>query len=132
VVEGGLGRLGRAGAEPGTAPLERPQHARPAEHRPGSAAHPLERTRLGVAWVAIGCFVVVLLFLLFFILANNNDVRITIFGQHVHLPLGVAMVFSALCGALLVLLAGAARITQMRSRVRKHRRAEHKARKLRV
>ena len=119
--------------EPGTAPLERPQHARPpAEHRPGSAAHPLERTRLGVAWVAIGCFVVVLLFLLFFILANNNDVRITIFGQHVHLPLGVAMVFSALCGALLVLLAGAARITQMRSRVRKHRRAEHKARKLRA
>jgi uncharacterized integral membrane protein len=117
------------GEEPATEPLDRPQGAQPPEQRPGSAAHPLERTRLSGAWVAIGCFVVVLLFLLFFILANNQDVRITIFGQHVHLPLGVAMVFSALCGALLVLFAGIARITQMRSRVRKHRRAAHKASK---
>jgi uncharacterized integral membrane protein len=118
-----------SGEEPPTAPLERPQDAQPPEHHPGSSAHPLERTRLSGAWVATGCFVVVLLFLLFFILSNNYDVRITIFGQHVHMPLGVAMVFAAVCGALLVLLAGISRIMQMRSRVRKHRRAAHKASK---
>jgi len=118
-----------SGEEPATAPLERPQDAQPPEHHPGSSAHPLERTRLSGAWVATGCFVVVLLFLLFFILSNNYDVRITIFGQHVHMPLGVAMVFAAVCGALLILLAGVARLTQMRSRVRKHRRAAHKASK---
>jgi uncharacterized integral membrane protein len=96
---------------------------------PGSADHPLERTRLGGAWVAIGCFIVVLLCLLFFILNNNYDVHITFFGQHFHMPLGVALVLAAVCGALLVLLASAARIMQMRSRVRKHRRAQHKARR---
>jgi len=115
--------------EPPAEPLDKPREAPPPAHQPGSADHPLQPTRLGGAWVAIGCFVVVLLFLLFFILNNNNDVAITFFGQHVSLPLGVALVLAAVCGALLVMLAGVARIMQMRSRVRKHRRAEHKARK---
>jgi uncharacterized integral membrane protein len=122
-------------APPGTPQGDQPTSAvtppavagEPAAHRPGSAGHPLERTRLGGTWVAIGCFVVVLLLLLFFILNNNNEVRVTFFGQHFDVPLGVALVLAAVCGALLVLLAGAARIMQMRSRVRKHRRVEHKA-----
>lgn len=101
----------------------------PPAHRPGSAEHPLAPTRLGGAWVAIGCFIVVLLFLLFFILGNNYEVSVRFFGLHFGVPLGVALVLAAVCGALLVLLAGAARIMQMRSRVRKHRKAEHKARK---
>jgi uncharacterized integral membrane protein len=121
-TQGGPGPLPQ---EPGPA-LQKPG---PAPQGPGSAAHPLERTRLGGAWVATGCFVVVLLFLLFFILGNNYEVRIRFFGQHFDVPLGVALVLAAVSGALLILLAGAARITQMRSRVRKHRKAEHKARK---
>jgi uncharacterized integral membrane protein len=126
-----------AGGQPATGPLDAtqggpgpsPQEPSPAGQGPGSAGHPLQRTRLGGAWVAIGCFVVVLLFLLFFILGNNYEVRIRFFGQHFDVPLGVALVLAAISGALLILLAGAARITQMRSRVRKHRKAEHKARK---
>jgi uncharacterized integral membrane protein len=92
-----------------------------------SAAHVLERTRLGGTWAAIGCFAVVLVFLLVFILTNGNDVNITFFGLHARLPLGVALVLSAVCGALLVLLAGIARIMQIRSRARKHQRAIRKA-----
>ena len=102
----------------------RPQEPPPASK---SAAHVLEPTRLGGTWVAIGCFAVVLVFLLVFILTNNNDVNITFFGLHARLPLGVALVLSAVCGALLVLLAGIARIMQLRSRARKHQRAIRKA-----
>ena len=92
-----------------------------------SAEHVLERTRLGGTWVAIGCFAVVLVFLLVFILRNGNEVSITFFGLHARLPLGVALVLSAVCGALLVLFAGIARIMQLRSRARKHQRAAHAA-----
>jgi uncharacterized integral membrane protein len=114
--------------EPGKA---EPHKARPAppEHGPGSAGHALEHTRLGGTWVAVGCFAVVLLFLLFFILNNSNDVNVSYLGIHSRVPLGVALVLAAVCGALLVTFAGMARILQMRTRVRRHRRAQRKAAK---
>jgi uncharacterized integral membrane protein len=40
------------------------------------------------------------------------------------MPLGVAMLLSAVCGVLLVVLAGAARISQLRTTARRHRRAD--------
>lgn len=88
-----------------------------------SAEHMLERTRLGGVWVAVGCFAVVLLFLLLFIIQNNSTVSISFLGTHVQLPLGVALVLSAVGGALLVTFAGMARMMQLRSRARKHQRA---------
>jgi uncharacterized integral membrane protein len=45
-------------------------------------------------------------------------------GAHGHLPLGVALLLSAVCGVLLVVLAGAARISQLRTVARRHRRAD--------
>ena len=47
-------------------------------------------------------------------------------GAHGHLPLGVALLLSAVCGVLLVVLAGAARISQLRTVARRHRRADAK------
>ena len=44
-------------------------------------------------------------------------------GAHGHLPLGVALLLAAVCGVLLVVLAGAARISQLRRVARRHRRA---------
>jgi uncharacterized integral membrane protein len=129
--------------EPATAPLSEPAPAgegtppQPAvppaappaapPPGPGSAEHMLERTRLGGTWVAIGCFAVVLLFLLIFIVANSNSVDVSYFGAHGHLPLGVALLLAAVCGALLVVLAGMARILQLRSRARRHARAQRQA-----
>jgi len=40
------------------------------------------------------------------------------------LPLGVALLLAALLGALLVLVAGAARVLQLRVVARRHRRAD--------
>ena len=47
-------------------------------------------------------------------------------GAHGHLPLGVALLLAAVCGVLLVVLAGAARISQLRTVARRHRRADAK------
>jgi uncharacterized integral membrane protein len=50
-------------------------------------------------------------------------------GAHGHLPLGVALLLSAVCGVLLVVLAGAARISQLRTVARRHRRADRRSAK---
>ena len=71
-------------------------------------------------------FAVILLLLLIFIGQNGKTVDISYFGAHGHLPLGVALLLAAVCGVLLVVLAGTARISQLRATARKHRRATAK------
>jgi uncharacterized integral membrane protein len=72
----------------------------------------------------VAFFAVVLLLLLIFILQNAKTVDIAYFGVHGHLPLGVALLLSAVCGVLLTMLAGAARISQLRAVARRHRRVD--------
>jgi uncharacterized integral membrane protein len=67
---------------------------------------------------------VVLLFLLIFILQNGRAVDISYLGMHGHLPLGVALLLAAVCGVLLTILAGAARISQLHAVARRHRRVD--------
>jgi len=69
-------------------------------------------------------FAVVLLLLLIFILQNGSKVGISYMGMHGHLPLGVALLLAAVSGVLLTILAGAARIGQLRTVARRHRRAD--------
>jgi len=104
---------------PGTAP-EQP------EPPPSHAAPPLKikRTRTSGLWVAVGFFAIILLLLLIFILQNGAQVSVNYLGAHGHLPLGVALLLAAVCGVLLVVLAGAARISQLRTVARRHRRAD--------
>jgi uncharacterized integral membrane protein len=89
--------------------------------------HEIVRTRVSGVWVAIGFFTIVLLFLLIFILQNGHSVDVSYLGLHSRLPLGVALLLSAVCGVLLVVLAGTARILQLRAAARRHRRADAKA-----
>jgi lipopolysaccharide assembly protein A len=88
--------------------------------------HTIKHTRTSGLWVAVGIFALVLLFLLIFILQNGRGVDISYLGAHGHMPLGVALLLAAVCGALLVILAAAARMAQLRSTARKHRRADAK------
>ena len=91
--------------------------------RPGPPLpqHRIERTRAGGLWVALAAATLVLLFLLIFILQNSQQVRVSFFGADGQLPLGVAMLLSAVAAALLVVLVGAARIVQLRLVARRHR-----------
>jgi uncharacterized integral membrane protein len=110
-VPGDLAPGGQPPAAPGQATL--PQHK-------------IKRTRISGLWVAVGFFGVILLLLLIFILQNSRTVDVSYMGAHGHLPLGVALLLSAVCGVLLVVLAGAARISQLRTVARRHRRADAK------
>jgi lipopolysaccharide assembly protein A len=89
--------------------------------------HKIKHTRISGLWFAVVFFAVVLLFLLIFILQNGREVGISYLGAHGHLPLGVALLLAAVCGVLLVILAGVARMAQLRSVARKHRRADAQA-----
>jgi uncharacterized integral membrane protein len=82
-------------------------------------ATPVHHTRISGLWIAIGCFAVVLLFALLFVLQNDHSVDITYFGVHGHLPLGVALLLAAICGGVLVVLVGTARILQLRAITRR-------------
>ena len=122
----------RAAPPPGEAPpaqpaLENtPQVLPQPTAPPAQAQHRIKRTRTGGIWVAVGFFGVVLLLLLIFILQNGTQVSVSYLGMHGHLPLGVALLLAAVCGVLLVVLAGAARISQLRTTARRHRRVDAK------
>ncbi len=117
-----------AGVPPQTGPVTQspPQTAPQQATAPSAPPLRIKRTRTSGLWVAMGCFAVILLLLLIFILQNSAKVNISYLGAHGHLPLGVALLFAAVCGVLLVVLAGAARISQLRTVARRHRRADAK------
>jgi uncharacterized integral membrane protein len=103
-----------------------PPQPGPQQPGPQQPHHKIKHTRTSGLWVAVGIFALVLLFLLIFILQNNRGVDITYLGAHGHMPLGVALLLAAVCGALLAILAAAARMAQLRSTARKHRRTDAK------
>ena len=105
------------------APPPQPDSTPPPQPGP---RQPPKRTRIRGLWIALIIFAVVLLFLLIFILQNNRGVDVSYLGAHGHMPLGVALLLAAVCGALLAILAAAVRMAQLRSTARKHRRADVK------
>jgi lipopolysaccharide assembly protein A len=113
----------QAAPEPAAPEPAAPEPAAPPQLPP---QHRIKRTRTSGIWVAVGFFAVVLLLLLIFILQNGTQVSVSYLGMHGHFPLGVALLLAAVCGVLLVVLAGAARISQLRATARRHRRVDAK------
>ncbi|GAA5125616.1 LapA family protein [Pseudonocardia adelaidensis] len=72
------------------------------------------RSRVSGLWVGVILSAVVLVFLLVFILQNGNPVLITFLGWTQTLPTGVALLFAAIAGVLLVAIPGSIRILQLR------------------
>jgi lipopolysaccharide assembly protein A len=101
---------------------QEPEHQKIGHHK--IEHHKIRHTRISGLWFAVAFFAVVLLFLLIFIVQNDRAVDISYLGMHGHLQLGVALLLSAVCGALLTILAGAARISQLHAVARRHRRAD--------
>lgn len=90
--------------------------------RPGD--HVVEPTRTSGVWVASIAFAVLLLLLLIFILQNNRSVPLRFLGFDGSMPLGAAMLLAAVLGALLVAMAGVARVLQLRRVAKRHRVAD--------
>ncbi len=79
-----------------------------------SKARPTTPTRVSGLWLATVGFALLLLLLAIFLLQNGQRVEVTYLGIHTRLPLAVAMLLSAVGGALLVATAGVARVLQLR------------------
>ncbi|WP_309105396.1 lipopolysaccharide assembly protein LapA domain-containing protein [Arthrobacter sp.] len=92
---------------------ERPMPAAPAEKRV---------TRAGMVWVSVATALVVLVLLIVFILQNQDYVQVRFLGLEGAVSLGMALFIAAVAGGVLVAIAGAARIIQLRTAA--HRRAQ--------
>src|SRR5215211_2988470 len=121
-------RPAAGGPEPAPAddsvPAEAEVAGAPADAEPTLAEHTIEPTRTSMVWTMVGIGVILLVAILVFILQNSQRVRVWLLMVEGTLPLGVALLFAALLGALLVLAAGAARILQLRVVARRHRRTD--------
>lgn len=118
-----------AAQEPEPAPADSslppdPEVAAPADAEPTLPQHTIEPTRISMVWTMVGIGVVLLVAILVFILQNGQPVRVRFLMANGTLPLGVALLLAALLGALLVLVAGAARVLQLRVVARRHRRTD--------
>ncbi|CAM01791.1 putative integral membrane protein [Saccharopolyspora erythraea NRRL 2338] len=79
------------------------------------------RTRVGALWLAVVVAAGVLGLLLVFILQNPATVTVRFLTTQGSMALGVAMLFAAIAGALLIALVATARILQLRGAVRSNR-----------
>lgn len=116
--------------EPSRPPGPAPDNAVPREQvdpprsRPVPVKHRVTGTRIGDVWIASISFALVLLLLLIFIMQNSQSVEISFLWLNGHLPLGVAMLLSAVLGVLLVVIPGTARIVQLRMVARRRSRRD--------
>ena len=106
------------GMSPGPAPGPPPEQ--PTVPTPRERRDPLvTRSRTGVLWTGLILSALVLLFLLIFILQNSAPVRINFLAASGNLPTGVALLFAAIAGLLLVAIPGGLRILQLRRAARR-------------
>jgi len=77
-------------------------------------------TRAAALWSALITGFVILIVLLVFIMQNTNSTSINFFGWEWNLPVGVAILLAAVCGGLLTVAVGTARIVQLRRAAKKN------------
>jgi uncharacterized integral membrane protein len=100
----------------------RPDRSAPAG-APGGTPGVEERhvTRAGMVWAAVATALAVMVLLIVFILQNQDYVHVRYFGLEGAVPLGIALFIAAVGGGILVAVAGAARIIQLRAAAHRRR-----------
>ncbi|WP_165945701.1 lipopolysaccharide assembly protein LapA domain-containing protein [Micromonospora sp. KC606] len=72
------------------------------------------RTRTGAAWTGICATALVSAVLIVFMLQNTRRVEVTFLWMHGTLPLALALLIAGVGAAILAMVVGTARITQLR------------------
>ena len=90
--------------------------------RPESA---VKFTRAAALWSALITGFVILIVLLVFIMQNTDSTTINFFGWEWNLPVGVAILLAAVCGGLLTVAVGTARIVQLRRAAKKNLKSQN-------
>ena len=80
-------------------------------------------TRAAALWSAMIVGFVILILLLVFIMQNTDSATVHFFAWEWNLPIGVGVLLAAVCGGLLTVAAGTARIVQLRRAAKKNLRA---------
>lgn len=91
----------------------------PPTPKPPPPASDTKLTRAGALWAALIVGFLILIVLLVFITQNTNSADFQFLGWHWTLPLGVAILLAAVCGGLLTVTVGTARIFQLRRAAKK-------------
>ncbi len=102
-----------SGSGSGTSEIETSRAEAP-EAPAAPAPESRQVTRAGMVWAAVASALVVLILLIAFILQNQEYVQVKFFGLEGSVPLGIALFIAAVGGGVLVAIAGAARIIQLR------------------
>jgi uncharacterized integral membrane protein len=84
---------------------------------------PASGTRTSAVWLGICLAAVLLVVLIIFLLQNTNSVEVSFLWLHGRLPLAIALLIAGVGAALLTMIVGVARITQLRRRYRRVRQA---------
>ncbi|QCO98911.1 DUF1049 domain-containing protein [Arthrobacter sp. 24S4-2] len=109
-------------ARPGTDAPANQDRPSPPGATPATPA-PEERhvTRAGMVWAAVATALAVMVLLIAFILQNQDYVQVRFFGLEGAVSLGIALFIAAVGGGILVAVAGAARIIQLRAAAHRRR-----------
>ena len=100
---------------------EQPAEPDRTDDEPVAPAHG-PRGRPKAAWTTVTIGVVVAVVLIVFIAQNTQKVEVSFLGWDGDVPLAVALLIAAVCGAAIVLFVGTVRITQLRRAERRQRR----------
>ena len=80
-----------------------------------------------MVWAAVVAALVLLVLLIIFIMQNQDDVAIRYLGLEGIVPLGMALFIASVTGGVLVAIAGAARILQLRANAHRSRLGKRRA-----
>jgi uncharacterized integral membrane protein len=80
-------------------------------------------TRAAALWSALIVGFVILILLLVFIMQNTDSATVHFFAWEWNLPIGVGVLLAAVCGGLLTVAAGTARIVQLRRAAKRNLKA---------
>lgn len=89
-----------------------------------TSAGPVSGTRTSAAWLGVCLAAVLLVLLIVFLLQNTNNIEVSFLWMHGRLPLAIALMIAAVGAALLTMIVGVARITQLRRRFRREHRTQ--------
>jgi uncharacterized integral membrane protein len=115
-----------ASTTPDSTPASRPAAAPPAAATPAPPAGPqatdkqIAPTRTGMVWVSVCAAVLIAILLIIFLAQNTRTVAVHFLGLSGSTSLALMMLIAAVAGALITVIAGSARIIQLRRRA--HRR----------
>jgi uncharacterized integral membrane protein len=107
-------------SEPSVSPEQPPAASAPVPDTVPSPESAVKFTRTASVWSSLIVGFLILIVLLIFITQNLSDAPVTFLGWHYTLPLGVQLLLAAICGGLVTVLAGTARIFQLRRAAKKN------------